>query len=130
MAFTIWDFKKKRTITGKLTAKLSNIPPFGKRVYGITIKDGTQFHVWGSYQVVGHLAPLPFGTELALTYLGKGEVVPGKPEQHMYECKVLNIPKGAVIQPLYSKKLKGSTPNTNAAPRGKQAAKKGVIKKT
>lgn len=124
MAFTLWDFKKKKTITGKLTAKLSNVPPFGKKVYGITTKDDQQFHVWGSYQVVGHLAPLPFGTDLSLTYLGKGEVVPGKPEQHMYDCKVLGLPKGAKMPTVWSKKLQTTNSAIKMPPRGKQVAKK------
>lgn len=124
MAFIIWDFRKNKTIQGELVAKLSNIPPYGKKVYGIKIKDGTQWHVWGSYQVVGHLAMLPFGTVLSLTYRGKGEVTPGKPEQHLYDCKIIELPKGAKMPERWVKKAGRTTPPVKTPPRGKQKAKK------
>lgn len=93
MAFNIWDWKKKPEITGKLTAKLSNIPPYGKRLYGVELDSGEVWYFWGTYVLVGILAPLPFMTKIRLRCLGKGRAAPeDKYEKILFEHTILALP--------------------------------------
>lgn len=121
MAFTIWDFKNEKVLSGILVAKLNKVPPYGKKVYGIQQKDGTLLHIWGYYQIVGHLAPLPFGTRVKIEYRGMGEVNEGKPPQHIFECTA-KLEDGAKVFKFREKKKKAGQPptrKTKTPPRAK-----------
>lgn len=94
MAFKFWLWEENGTeLSGKLTAKLNNIPPWGKRVYGIETKKGELWYIWGTSVLVGKLAPLPFLTEVSIRFLGKGRDSPkDKFDKKLFEVKVINMP--------------------------------------
>ena len=95
MAFVIWDWKKpeNKVLTGKLTAKLNNMPPFGKKFYGFELDSGEIFYCWGTSILVGLLAPLPFMTKIKLTFLGKGRAAPkDKFDKLLFEMEILSLP--------------------------------------
>lgn len=80
-------------LSGKLVTKLSHIPPYGKKLYGIEQDDGTLWHIWGTTQLVGYLAPVPFMAKVRLRYLGKGFESPSdKFEKKLFEFTLIELP--------------------------------------
>jgi hypothetical protein len=92
MAFAIWDWDKKPQVSAKLTAKLNNLPPWGKRLYGFELDNGEVWYTWGYFEIVKYLAPLPFLTKFDLRYLGKGEGIKGKKFMRLFEFRLISLP--------------------------------------
>lgn len=94
MAFNIWDFEKKGDIKGKLIAKIPNLPPFGKSIYGIEMDNGETWYIWSSYVLVGKIATLPFMTTIKIRYLGKGrEKESDKHDKKLFDVTISDLPK-------------------------------------
>lgn len=117
MSFVIWDWKTNPVLKGKLRFKLNNIPPYGKKLYGFELDNGEVRYAWGTMILVGLLAPLPFLTDLKVTYLGKGFEKPGDAhEKLLFELQVLKLPsrtkKGdAAMRKLERMKTKSNNSN-------------------
>lgn len=110
MAFKVWDWKTKTTLTGKLTAKLNKIPPWGKKVYGFELENGEVWHIWGTAVLVGELAPLPFLTKVKITYLGKGRQSPDdKYDKLLFDVVVIELPNRTKKAAALDKALAGLT---------------------
>ena len=94
MAFKVWDWKKNGpTLTGKLTAKLRDMPPFRKWVFGFEFDNGDIWHIWGTTVLVGKLIGLNFLTKVKITYLGKGKESPeDKYDKFLFDVVILELP--------------------------------------
>ena len=120
MAFKIWEWKEKSELTGKLTAKLSNIPPYGKKIYGFELDNGEIWYSWGTSILVGQLAPLPFLARVHIKYLGKGFEKPeDKHEKILFDVKVLSLPARTRSAEARAKEAKLPSSNMKKAKKGK-----------
>ena len=93
--FNIWDWKKKPPeIKGILVFKKSNMPPWGKKMYGIELENGEVWYLWGTRNLVSELAPLPFQTKVKIRWLGLGFDKPDdKFKSVMFDVQVIELGK-------------------------------------
>lgn len=78
--------KKGDTLEGLLVDKKTNVGQFDKTVYTVEKKGGDKMDVWGSAVLERGLNPLPIGTLVRLTYLGKEKAKSGG-SYHNYEIE-------------------------------------------
>jgi hypothetical protein len=93
MAFKMWEWDKDKPLTGKLVAKLKDLGPWKKRMYGIETESGEVFYFWGTSILVGKIAPLNFLTKVRIKFIGKGFEAPEDAHPKMlYDFEVLELP--------------------------------------
>jgi len=108
MAFQIWKWQEpnRDILKGKLVAKLNNMPPYGKKLYGVELDNGEVWYVWGTTVLVGMLAPIPFLSKIKLRFLGKGMEKPDDNFPKMlFELEVLDVGRKTKKSVALEKKL-------------------------
>ncbi|MFI5205319.1 MAG: hypothetical protein ACHQVK_00075 [Candidatus Paceibacterales bacterium] len=118
MAFKVWDWKEsgRDILVGKLTAKLTKVPPWNKRVYGFELDNGEVWHIWGTTVLVGLLATLGFMTKVRIKYLGKGiENENDKFPKLLFDMDILELP----TRTRKAERIAKSLNNIKTSPRGK-----------